>query len=218
MHIPGFLLSALLAFLSASNNDAKLLNDLNQEAKITAKEYQIFQKQIAFKSGIGFNQRLDSLAGWNLDIVYTEETYFYGRDSFLIREFYFSSKKAIKYAGKDQFYYPDRYYENGVLQKHHFIEDEQGREHLRSIQSYMNTRKTIDKIQPLARIEVEHAGCGMTWKYMAYERKAAEKKYRKARTPNYYLTETLLEPGQRKVSFQRPVKAKFKVIVEGHSW
>jgi hypothetical protein len=53
---------------------------------------------------------------------------------------------------------------------------------------------------------------------MNHAKEKAEKEYKKAKVPNYYLIESLTENGYKKISFQRPIKQTFKVIVEGHSF
>ncbi len=199
-------------------SEHSILESLKKEAKISAKEYEMFKLQIDFKNIIGTNQRLDSLSKWNLDMVYTEEFYFFKKDSFLVKEYYFSSEKLKRQKGEKELYKPEKYYENGVLKSKYFFEGKRGKEYLQSILKQMKGRKTIDKISPIAKVEVVHAGCGMTWKLTKRVREEENKKYRKPKTPNYFLIETLTKGNNKKVSFQRPVKTKFKVIVEGHSF
>lgn len=200
------------------SGETDLLDFLLREAQISSREYNIFKGQIAFKKIIGTNKRLDSLTTWNLDIAYTEEFYYQQEDSFLVKEYYFSSKEFEQLKKENKLYWPHRYYENGVLKSKYFFLDKEGKEHLQSILDHMNKRKQLDEIIPLAKIEVVHAGCGMTWKYMESANEKAKKQYSKARTPDYFATETLYMNSKKKISFQRPVKAKFKVIVEGHSF
>lgn len=218
MYKIGFIVFSIWASWSKFEDEAILLTSLKQAGQITAKEYKIFKRQIDFKATIGTLQRLDSLENWNLDIVYTEETYYPQKDSFLVKEYYFSQKKWDTITVADETYSPDRYYENGILKERYFFSDPESREHLHSIISHMKERKPIDEIIPLARIEVLHAGCGMAWKTMEVEEAKAERKYKKARTPGFYLIETLEASGNKKISFQRPVRSVYSVIVEGHSF
>jgi hypothetical protein len=209
----------LVILTSVSNsdiNEIELLDSLRNEEEITEKEYEIFKNQVDYKIRIGTNIRRDSLDHWNLDVVYTEETYFHKKDSFLVREYYFNLSRLDSFKREKKIYKPDRYYENGVLTKRYFFKDAKGKEHLESILDHMKNRKVVTSIDPLAKIEVIHAGCGMSWKSMKYTNEKAENDYKKAKMPNYFLIESLIENGVRKVSFQRPLKQKFKVIVEGH--
>jgi hypothetical protein len=219
MYVTGLTTVALLLFITTNTvHETALLHALYQDGKISAREHTIFKQQLDFKTAIGTDKRLDSLTAWNLDVVYIEAVNFYKKDSILIKEYYFSSKKLDAITQAEDVYQPEKYYENGRPVSRYFFKDEAGKEHLQSILKHMQRKKKIDFITPIEKIEVLHAGCGITWLIMQEEEQKAKKKYRKAMTPEYYLTEILIQNGVKTVSFQRPVKSRVKPIVEGHSF
>jgi hypothetical protein len=211
-------LITLMFFTSLIIPEQELLDSLKAEKKISKSEYEIFKRQLEFKSSIGTKQRLDSLKVWNKDIVYVEEQFFHKKDSFIVKEYYFSQSIFDSLSNENKIYTPDKYYENGKLIERYFFMDTNAREHLKSIINHMKRRNLIDNIQPLAKVVVVHAGCGMSAKYMKNAKEEADKSYRKARTPEYYLIETLFEKDKKISSFKRPIKSKFEVIVEGYSF
>lgn len=206
------------SFLHAIETDFNLLTKLRQSNKITSSEYAIFYKQLDFRTHVMFSQRRDSLARLGLDIVYTEEAYFPHKDSFVLKEYYFSSQKCKMIDSQKVVFPPDMYFENGQSRKRYFFDGQNGRDQLNAIRQYMLSKQLVDNIDPLVKIEIVHAGCGMAWKTMEDAEKKARRAHRKKRKPDYYLIETFLEKDQYKVSFQRPVKTNYKVIVEGHSF
>ena len=212
------LLLALFTTNSTSKSELTILDELKQENKVDDEEYNFFKKQLNFKNSIGFTQRQDSLNDWSLDIVYTEEIYFHKKDSFLIKEYYFSQEKLASFRNEGKIYRPERYYENGALKSKYFFYDKEGKEHLQSILNHMSDKKVIDDIDPIVKVEVVHAGCGFSAKSVEMAEGKTKRKYRKAKKPNYYMIETFKGPNNNKVTFQRPVKTKFKTIVEGHSF
>ncbi|MGB1040884.1 MAG: hypothetical protein ACPGVD_08430 [Flavobacteriales bacterium] len=204
--------------ISLLNKEQNQLISLLLENKISHKEFKKFDAEIKFKSEVGTYERLDSLESWELDIVYTEEFYFPRKDSFLVREYYFSSERFDSIKNNKTVYKAEKYFENGKESKRFFFEDDFSREHLQSIIKHMNNRKVIDTIFPLAKTEIEHAGCGMSRRTVENVRETMNFHYRKAKKPKYYLIETFNYKGNISYSFQRPIKTKFKVIVEGHSF
>jgi hypothetical protein len=214
------------------------LNILLTEKKITKEQFDIFSKQLEFRSKIDLQTRLDSMDIWGLDILYTEEFYYPKKDSFFVKEYYFSSTKEKEVEKNESIrgkisYQPEKYYENGVehfanftkycekgveyfRERKYFIEHEKGKEQLASIREHMQDRKLIDKIDPLIKKDFETAGCSVYSQWT--KKKKKEKEYTKPQKPDYYLIETFLEKREFKVSFQIPIKTKHRVIVEYHSF
>jgi len=186
-------------------------------------QYERFRANIQNREETGLQTRIDSMGDWGLDILYIVEEYDISGKSYLIKEYYFSSAhedsiQTLKRKEKWRVYRPERYYENGQRVSKYFFRHDKAKEQLASIRNHMADRKPVDTIHAMVKKEVIHAGCGMSGRAVQYERDKFEKKYRKRKTPNYYLIETLLDSTEMKVSFQTPVEQKFEVIVEGHSF
>lgn len=199
------------------------LSFLQTDKKITDEQFRIFSIQLDHRTRINLQSRLDSMKIWDLDILYLEEYYFPKQNDFLVKEFYFSSKSE-KEGGKSEYdkytkvYRPEKYYENAKIESKYFFDHEKSKENLASIRKHMKTRTLIDQISPLVKKEVIHAGCGMSGKQIEMERESVEKKYNKPQTPDYYLIETIMEKNDFTISFQIPIRTKYQVIVEGHSF
>lgn len=204
--------SILFASDTITTQSKVQLDALYESGQVTKRPYRLFSKQLEHRKTIGLQSRIDSMRIWNLDILYLEEGYHPGSLKHIVREYYFSSEKEPLL----QVYHPDRYYENGELSKTYFFDHPEGKETLTSIRSHMASRCILDTIKPIFKVEIEHAGCGMSARYVGHKREYLEKLYEKPLKPKYYLIESLLDPDGLMVSFQIPVKRKFQVIVEGH--
>lgn len=199
------------------------LGSLHAEKKITGAQFAVFSKQLDYRAQINLQSRIDSIESWGLDILYIEEYYFPKKDSFLVKEYYFSSETE-KEGGKTEYekankrYLPEKYFENGKRASTYtyFFHHEDGRENLASIRKHIKTKNLIDRISPLVKKEIVTSGCGMSGRFVAKDRKHIENKYSKPRTPDYYLIETFIEENESILSFQIPVKTKYQVIVEAH--
>lgn len=200
---------------------------LQADKKITGEQFDLFSKQLDYRTRINLQSRIDSMESWNLDLLYIEEYYFPKTDSFLVKEYYFSTASE-KEGGKSEYerssknYGPEKHYENGKRAPAYtyFFRHENGKENLASIRKHIKTKNTIDRISPVVKKEIVTVGCGtfpkIDAKYIANEKKHTEKKYNKPRTPDYYLIETFIEKNEFIVSFQIPVKTNYQVIVEAH--
>lgn len=217
---------AVFLLLSVGNpiGETKVLLDGALEAnEVSEAEYEIFAHQIAKRQDWGVNARIDSMGLWGLDILYLEEEYDISNQTFLIKEYYFSSIQEdslsrLKPKEDWRIYRPDRYYENGTLTKRYFFRHYKAKEQLESIRLHMSNRKLVDNIHAIVKEAVIHAGCGFSGIAVQNKRDKVEKKYRKPRTPKHYLIESLLDSTEFKVSFQIPKKQKYEVIVEGYSF
>ncbi|MES2558176.1 MAG: hypothetical protein V4590_00435 [Bacteroidota bacterium] len=215
-----FLLMAFNTSIDYLTESRGKLSFLQADEKITVEQFVLFSKQLDYRTQINLKSRLDSMESWNLDILYIEEYYFPKTDSFLVKEYYFSSIREKEAEKTTKNYCPENYYENGKSESKYFFYHEDSKEHLTSIRKHIKTRNLIDQISPVVKKEVFTSGCGtfarISAKHIEKDRRVMEKKYHKPLMPDYYLIETFIEKKAFILSFQTPVKTKHQVIMEAH--